>query len=325
VAFSPDGTRLASGSSFRYRGGTDWIGGDLRLWDVKTGKNIPFAGTLPPLWQPRLRESAVNFRSLSFSPDGRILAAAIGRFEASGSKWSGLIVVWDAQTGKRLAALSGHTDEVLAVQFSPDGRLLASGGKDALIKLWDVKTWAEKATFQGHKTTVPAVAFSPDSKTLASAGGHDRNVKLWDVSSGQVKATFTGHTDHVSFVAFAPDGRTVASSSGDRTIRLWDVKAGELKTTLRGHKDPIRALAFRRDGRHLASAGGIWSGLQPGGAGGRGEIKLWDVQTGKELPGFTGYGEQFSCVAFSADGRRLAAGSMDGTVQLWDLADLTAK
>jgi hypothetical protein len=126
-----------------------------------------------------------------------------------------------AEDPKAWATLQGHTNEIMSVAFSPDGKSLASASQDNSVKLWNVATGKERSTLQGHPEPVWSVAFNPDGTILASASD-DKTVKLWDVATGKQRATLQGHTKEVMSVAYSPDGKTLASASEDKTIRLWD-------------------------------------------------------------------------------------------------------
>ncbi|WP_084763412.1 NACHT and WD repeat domain-containing protein, partial [[Scytonema hofmanni] UTEX B 1581] len=203
--------------------------------------------------------------------------------------------------------LQGHSELVISVAFSPDGKTLASGSADKTIKLWDVATGKISQTLTGHSKWVNSVAFSPDGKTLAS-GSADKTIKLWDVATGKLSQTLTGHSDGVYSVAFSPDGKTLASGSGDKTIKLWDVATGKPSQTLTGHRDKVISVAFSPDGKTLAS--GSYDDT----------IKLWDMATGKPSQTLTGHRDKVNSVAFSPDGKTLASGSPDKTIKLWDVA-----
>jgi WD40 repeat protein len=223
-------------------------------------------------------------------------------------------------------ATLGHTSSVYSVAFSPDRRLLASGSHDGTIKLWEVASGSLVRTLTGHTSTVRSVAFSPDGRLLAS-GSADETIKLWDVASGREVRTLSGHTDRVWSVAFSPDGRLLASGSYDRTIKLWDVASGSLVRTLSGHTFIVWSVAFSPDGRLLASCacGKVENYICV-----QGEIKLWDVATGREVRTLSGHTYDVYSVAFSPDGRLLASGScgqrnsiggcIQGEIKLWEVA-----
>ncbi len=185
-----------------------------------------------------------------------------------------------------------------------------------------------RATLKGHTGAVVAVAFSPDSKTLASAS-YDGTLKLWDMTTGKERATLGEYRGCLGCVAFSPDGKTLASGAiGSpvyfpdlEQVKLWDVATGKVRTTLKGHEGSVYSVAFSPDGKTLASVSDDET------------VKLWDMATGKERATFQGHTEEdkettgaihpVMSVAFSPDGKTLAAASHDMTVKVWDVA--TAK
>ena len=201
--------------------------------------------------------------------------------------------------------LKGHTNFVYPVEFSPDGKILASKSQTDVI-LWDVKTGALIHTLTEYAKLFTSIAFSPDGKILA-AGSMDNTVILWDVKKGAKIHILTGHTKGVTAVAFSPDGTTLASSSYDNTIILWDVKKGAKIHILTGHTKDVTAFAFSPDGTTLAS--GSWGET----------IILWDVKKGAKIHILTGHENRVNSVAFSPDGTILASGSWDKTIRLWNV------
>jgi WD40 repeat protein len=209
------------------------------------------------------------------------------------------------------------------VVFSPDGRLLASGGADGVIVLWEVVTSPRSGvtTYQylrrpltGHTSFITSLAFSPDGKTLASSSA-DGTVRLWEVKTGQpLGQALSGHSSLVLTVAFSPDGRTLASGGADQTIILWDVSNFKGRTdrplayALTGHQGEVSSVTFSPDGQRLAS--GSEDGL----------VILWDVATQQPLGLPLVNGDRVWRVAFSPDDKTLAsAGRNDGTILLWDV------
>ena len=235
-------------------------------------------------------------RSVSFSPDGKVLA--------SGSD-DKTIKLWDVGSRREIATLTGHSNEVLSVSFSPDGQVLASGSYET-IKLWDVGSRREIATLKGHSNWVQSVSFSPDGQVLAS-GSYDKTIKLWDVGSRREIATLKGHSDVVYSVSFSPDGQVLASGSVDNTIKLWDVGSRREIATLKGHSNWVLSVSFSPDGQVLAS------GSKDG------TIKLWDVGSRREIATLKGHSNTVLSVSFSPDGQVLASGSHDDTIKLWDV------
>ena len=237
-----------------------------------------------------LDEHTAGVLSVSFSPDGTILA--------SGS-WDGTVKLWNVATRENVATLP-HTAEVLSVSFSTNGEILASGSVDGTVKLWDVATRENIATLP-HGAEVLSVSFSTDG-TLAS-GAYDGTVKLWDVATQQSITTLDEHTGVVSSVLFSTDG-TLASGSWDGTVKLWDVVTRENVATL-PHTAEVLSVSFSTNGEILAS--GSWDGT----------VKLWDVATRENIATLP-HGARVRSVSFSTDGT-LASGAHDGTVKLWDV------
>jgi WD40 repeat protein len=194
VAFSPDGTTLASGA-------TD---DTVKLWDVASGREVR-----------TLAGHTEDVESVAFSPDGHTLASGSDDYT---------VKLWDVASGRELRTLTAHTFWVRTVAFSPDGHTLASGSIDKTVKLWDVASGSDLRTLTGSNY-VDSVAFSPDGRTLAS-GSRDNLIQLWDVASGREVRTLAGHSGSVGSVAFSPNGRTLASAGSDRTVKLWDVASG---------------------------------------------------------------------------------------------------
>jgi serine/threonine protein kinase len=213
----------------------------------------------------------------------------------------------------QVAILDGHTDDVLSVSWSPDGKSLASSGADLTVRLWDVGARRQLGDpLNGHTGWVWSVAWSPDGQTLATAGGDgDLTARIWDVPTRQQSGKpLTGHAAGLWSVAWSPSGTQLVTASSDRTARIWDAAAhSQLGAPLTGHTDGVWSAAWSPDGRTMATTGG-----------GRDQtVRLWDASTHTQLGApLTGHSSGVRAVAWSSDGKVLASAGADATIRLWD-------
>ena len=288
-------------------------------------------------------EHTAGVRSVSFSPDGSLLASGASNgtifvwdvetgekvetlagqggiislsfspdstLLAWGSLGSSRVFVWDVETGERVETIAGHTDGVHSLSFSPDGSLLAVGTREGRVFLWDVAVGERVETLIGHTDWVESVAFAPDGSLIASASS-DGTVKLWDVETGERVKTLVEHTGWYWWiypVAFAPDGTLLIFDPLESTVRVWDVETGETVETRGKFTEWSSSMIFSPDGSLIASDSF------------GGTVKLWDVTTGGRVETLVGHTDWIQSMAFAPDGSLLASASSDGTVKLWDIS-----
>jgi WD40 repeat protein/tetratricopeptide (TPR) repeat protein len=202
--------------------------------------------------------------------------------------------------------LEGHKDIVWDVNFSPDGKLLASGSRDKSVKIWRTDG-SLLQTLKGHDESITSLTFSPDGSLLASAS-RDNTVKIWRKNSttGEFDwqpVTTLGHSDWVDKVSFSPDGKLLVTGSKDETVRIWR-SDGKLLKTLLGHQGWINWVTFSPDGKLIASASDDNT------------VKIWSRE-GTLLTTLPGHEEGITVVNFSPDGKILASAGRNGIVKLW--------
>ena len=311
VAFSPQGTVLASGSRDK----------TIRIWNLK--------GQL----QQILKGHQGSIYRVSFSPDGQTLASA---------SQDGTIKLWNL-AGQLLKTLTGHQGSVYAVTFSPDGRYLASASRDKTVRLW-TKDGQLLKTLTGAKRSLDDVKFSPDGRLIGAVsrdgkvriwdsqgqlirefgqpnlalfglsfspdgqtlvtGGEDGNIQLWQMT-GQLLRTIKGHQELVTSVLFSADGQQIISASSDGTAKIWTT-AGQEITTLRGHQEEVFGLAIAPDGKTLGTTSED------------GSLKLWDIAP-KTTIGFKPWASKLSGWAINPRQAQIALTTDQSPLMLMDL------
>lgn len=339
LTFSPDGKLLASAG----------IDGRVAIWSqdgilqqILAGHggevlDLSFNPSLPQQNQPYVLASASADKSVilwqvrdpaSLSAGGvySISVSPTSPDTFATAEFDGTIKLWRRQPDNSLQllhTLSGHQMAVSQVQFSPDGKLLASASWDKTIKLWRVSDGALLETISGHQEGITSIAFSPNTQKeeyLLASGSEDRTIKLWQVINNGSKynttllQTLIGHQDGIKSLAFSSDGELLASGSYDNTIKLWSFN-GKLLKTLRGHNLAVAAVQFSPSKPILAS-GGLDNTIQ-----------LWRIDNiDKETKPFrtlSGHQDGVTSLNFSPNGRILASSSADGTINLWNTGDST--
>ena len=229
VAFSPDGTRLASGSYDELE--------PIKIWNIESGECV------------RTLSGHKEIRSVAFSPDGVLASGSVNR----------VIKIWDTTAAQCLQTLQGHTQSVKSVAFSPDG-LLASGATDKTIKIWNISSGQRlQGTEGGHGDPVESVALSPDGLQLATASF---DLTIWSTTTGECLQTLLprdGYHGRTYSIAFSPDNQQLASGSrgvyGEK-IQVWDTRSWEHRWTF----DHFVVAHFSPDSTRLASLG--WQGME---------------------------------------------------------------
>lgn len=201
--------------------------------------------------------------------------------------------------------LAGHDRDVYALAYSPDGRRLASGGRDGSIVLWDPTTKMALRCLEGHGGEINALAFSKDGKLLASSSD-DRTAKIWRAREGDCLATLSKHKGNVFGVDFSPDGSLIATGGAGGEIFLWNAATKEATPLPSKTNDDVEQLTFSPDGRWLAAARAKTG------------VHVWDVLRRSFFKSFAD-DSGATCVSFSPDGRQLAIVGKHSVIGIWDL------
>lgn len=285
VGFSPGGDRVVTAGSE----------GGLKVWDAKTGQGVIAFGHAAPSngsIQPVLAAAFTNdYLLISTSTD-----KTLKTWSVSGA-WS------------EMKPLGPHVFRVLSIDFSPDGKLIATGGgepsRSGEVKLWDVATGALVRTLGTlHSDTVFGVRFSPDGSKLATAAA-DKFLKVTNVADGKELKSFEGHTHHVLAVDWSSDGKQLVTGGADNVLKVWDYESGEQLRTLPPAGKQVTAVRWL-SGKTLVA-----------GASGDNVVRFWETKGGITRT-FSGPSDFVFGVAVSQDGNRVAAGGADGVLYLWN-------
>ena len=315
VAWSPDGRVFAAA-------GADGV---VSLWDTASRREVARIEPPQPLAALRLIHHlgviGVSAGAVAFSPDGSTLAYAenIGYFNAVGAATElATIHLWNVRSRTTTRLLSGHSDRINALAFSPSGSQLASASSDTTVRLWKLSgSGPAVRVLKGHTGPVNSVAFSHDGKLIASsscdqgdrdnhADTHDHSILLFDARRGRMVGRLQERAP-VCSVAFSPRSQVLAAGSDDDTITLWDVKSRKpIGAPLVGHTDVLNSVAFSSDGKMLASASRDHT------------VRLWDLADDRQIGAPLFHSGAVDSVAFSPDGRTLASTGADG-VRVWSV------
>lgn len=226
VAWSPDGTSIASGSWDK----------TVQVWDATNGRQIYTH-----------RGHVTSVPAVAWSPDSKRIASA---------SVDGTVQVWDAITGMHAQTFHDHNSYVYAVTWSPDGKRIASGGNDRKVHIWDALTGKLLLTYENHVSDVTAVAWSPNGSCIASGSSiYEGTIQVWDTTTGIQVQTYERHSGNIKAVCWSPDSTRIASASTDGTVQVWYASTGTEIWTYSSHSDQVNTVQWSPDGTRIASAG----------------------------------------------------------------------
>jgi WD40 repeat protein len=228
-----------------------------------------------------------------------------GRRVITGSL-DGTAAVWDARSGRRIATMRGHGDQVWGAAFNPDGTRVVTASADRTARVWDSRSGRQLAVLRGAAGLVVSPSFSPDGGRILAASS-DHIARIWDAGTGRLAVSLVGHRDAIFNAAFDAGGDRVVTSSADGTARVWDARTGAMTAVLRVPGGWVNRAAFSRDGRLVATANQDDT------------ARVWRAGDGTPVAVLRGHSADVRSVAFSPDGRRLVSTSNDGTASVWDV------
>jgi WD40 repeat protein len=263
---------------------------EITIWNAEDGKLLRRIGKVDE------RVYALDWRA-----DGKLLAAATGTPGQSGE-----VALYEPTSGKVVRTLYSAPDVALGVAFSPDGKRLATAGADRSIRIFDVESGKQQKLIEDHADWVTSITWNHAGTQLASSG-RDKVSKIFDVKTGEAVASYSGHDEAVFTVAFKADDKLVVSGGADKRVHFWNPADGKQKEVVKGFGEVFKLVL---DGKRLF-IGGSDKTVH--------EYNADDMK--KEVRPFTGHSDYVFAVAFNAKAKRLAAGSYDGQVRIWNSDD----
>ena len=261
---------------------------EINFWNL--------AGTL----DYRVTNAPQRIHSISFSPSSNFFAIAGGKPGRSGE-------VSIYQDRAFLTNLVQHSDALLTVTFSPDGEFLAAGGSDNAIRIYKTDTWEKVSTIQQHADWVVALNFNSSSDKIVSAS-RDRTARVYDAESGELETTYTTHSAPVLAATFLEADR-VASAGREKVIHLWDIKEGKRRNEISGASAEINGLISTEKFLFAASVDK--------------HVRQYNISDRKLIRTYEGHRSPIFSIAFHPASSKLASGSYDGTVKIWNSKDGT--
>ncbi len=240
-------------------------------------------------------------KAIAYSRSTNQLAVAVNK----------IIQIYDASTYKEKIHLTGHTDAILALAFSPNGKLLVSGGSDKTVRLWETETGKLRRTREEHTAPVNTVAFSLNGNRFWSASSKDCTIRSWFPHDGGRASSRSNSRTDVTYITIATSykGETVAKVFNSIPNQCIIEISGNHWRFVSGHTDSINVLTLYEGGKNVATGSKDKT------------IQLWNIAD-RENPFYTliGHTSAITAVDFSSNGKLLASGSSDNTVRLWDVA-----